>query len=150
MGIVNEGRIAMDYTIQKCDIRVVRKAKEIWFPRPKVNKEYEKKFNRVCEKKFKFIYNTLERHKRLYDLLDCKKYEKYACQPSTGVAIIDMIIDIYGLKGNEVNVFGFDNFKTVHYFEKRKRTESIKYHNGRSEASYIKSISQNNNNFKVW
>jgi hypothetical protein len=142
MGIVNEGHIAMNHTLQKVDRRVVKNADEIWFPRPKVNREYEKKLSRVCNKTFKFMYCREDWYVELYRLIGCNEYKDYACQPSTGITIIYMIMKM--IDYDELLVTGFDGFKTVHYWENRKRTEEVKYHNGNNEWLWLMKMNYKN------
>lgn len=142
MGMVNEGHIAMNHTLQKVDRRVVKKAKEVWFPRPKINKEYEKKLCRVCQKDFKFVYCKKEWYEDLYDTLNCNKKRNHACNPSTGITIIYMIIKLLNYK--ELLITGFDGFKTVHYWEDRKRKKNVEYHQGENEWLWIMKQKYNN------
>lgn len=146
MGVINEGQIAMSDTISKLDRSLYQDVSEIWFPRPKKNLKYERKFNEFINPvygenaSYTFRYCSDDMYNYLYKELDCERNADSACQPSTGITIIYMICQL--LQFRKLLVTGFDGFSTVHYWEKRKREEDLKYHNGAGEMDFLKRLTK--------
>lgn len=104
--------------LERIDKDILRQCNIVIFGKPKRNTMYEERIKTIAQKSMLFDYITNECYNHLVDLV--------GQNPSTGISVIYNIIKT--VHNNEINIFNFDNFKTVHYFETAKREKKVLYH----------------------
>ena len=104
--------------LERIDKDILKQCNIVIFGKPKKNTMYEDRIKTIANKLILFDYIT---HEHYNELISC-----VGQNPSTGISVIFNIIKT--VPNNEINIFNFDNFKTVHYFETAKREKKVLYH----------------------
>ena len=138
LSLVGETSLSYTTAIQKISKDLVSKCQSIWFSSLKPNKGYEKLLHKMSNSFFvdsnematftttatvtDMVYIGFEAYKDM-----CKKLIKdfeFSKHPSTGINTICTVLDTYNIfkdTTSKLDLYGFDNFKTGHYFDKEKR-----------------------------
>jgi hypothetical protein len=136
LALVNPTKLAYQNEAQKIEQQLLKNCEWVLLSGGRKNKDYEKLLNKIVGKEKEYRYITYNTYEMICDLHTPNfKFDK---NPSTGINVLCYILFIYDILENshKLNIYGFDNFKSGHYFDSRIR-HNEKFHDLKVEKQLI-------------
>ena len=105
--------------LENIDKTILSQIDTVIFSKPKRNTMYEDRINQIAKKQVMYQYPDNKRYEDLVDIV--------GKNPSTGIVVIWHVLNTLGNVA-EITCYNFDSFKTVHYWENKKREKKVLYH----------------------